>query len=127
MRPYLPSLVHTEAVPLEIRGLNVPQDGQDAAEGAARRRGRSPLLHLHCIFDVQPSMFWHWTHLGNILSRAHNLRDALSEAPSHRPPWNLHALKSTGATALICIFHVDLHVNCSQYALLFWGSDLVFV
>ena len=75
------SLVHTKAVPLEIRGPNAPQDGQDAAGAAARRRGRSPLLHPRCIFDAQPSTFWHWTHLGNILSRAHNLGDALSEAP----------------------------------------------
>ena len=113
MRPYMLSLVHTEAVPLEIRGPIVPQDGQDTLEEAARRGGRSPLLHPRRIFDTQPSAFWHRTHLGNIWSRAHNRGDALGEAPSQRPHRICQALKSTSATALICMFHVDLHANCA--------------
>ena len=71
------------------------------------------LLHPRRIFDTQPSAFWHRTHLGNIWSRAHNRGDALGEAPSQRPHRICQALKSTSATALICIFHVDLHANCS--------------
>ena len=106
MRPYVLSLVHTEAVPLEIRGPNVPQHGQDAAKGAAHRRGRSPVLHPRRILDAQPSTFWHWTRLGNICSRAHNRIDALSEAPHLKAAMESEALKSTSATALIFIFHV---------------------
>ena len=42
MWPYMLSLVHTEAVPLEICGPNVPQDGQDTLEEAARTPGDRP-------------------------------------------------------------------------------------
>ena len=43
------SLVHTEAVPLEIRGPNVPQDGHAGARTRPKKQRAEEVDRLFCI------------------------------------------------------------------------------
>ena len=85
IRPYVLSLVHAGAAAFEIRGPKVPQGGQRGLRAAARRFVAPLFLRLGRIFDAQTLAPPHRHHLGNILTRAHNLGGSLWQVlfPSH--------------------------------------------
>ena len=98
MRPYVLSLVYARAYTFEIRRRNHPQGGQGGLQGPARRFVPAPVLRLGRIFDAQTSAPSHRHHLGNILSRAHNLGGNLWRGPIlalHREAVKTKSLRSS--------------------------------